>query len=78
MVTSVVAESRFESMLLRRDLTIRPALKRATLFVTGLGQYEVSINGKKLGDQLLAPGWTNYRNTILYDTFDISLQPSMR
>ena len=60
------------------DLVKRPyqerrhALKRATAFVCGLGQYEMSLNGQKVGDDLLTPGWTNYAKTCLYDTYDVT------
>ena len=46
------------------------AVKRATLFVSGLGQYEVLINGQPVTDSVLNPGWTDYRKTILYNAFD--------
>jgi alpha-L-rhamnosidase len=63
---------RFASVLLRRQFPVAPGLRRAVAFVTGLGQYELSVNGRKVGDQLLAPGWTDYRKTVLYDTFDVT------
>ena len=66
------ATKNFASMLLRRDFICKPSIKRAVVFVSGLGHYELSINGKKVGVQLISPGWTNYRRTVLYDTFDVS------
>ncbi|AKC82202.1 hypothetical protein IMCC26134_04340 [Verrucomicrobia bacterium IMCC26134] len=57
---------------LRRSITVRPGLIRALLHVTGLGHYELTANGLKIGEALLAPGWTNYRRTVLYDTFDLT------
>ncbi len=64
--------SSYPSMLLRRTFLVKPGLKRAFFCGTGLGQYELSINEKKIGDQLLAPGWTNYTKTVLYDAFDVT------
>lgn len=58
--------------LLRREFTLRSGLVRAILNVTGVGHYDLSINGHKVGDQLLSPGWTDYRKTVLYDTFDVT------
>jgi hypothetical protein len=58
--------------LLRREFTVRPGLVRALIHVTGVGHYDLSINGAKVGDQLLSPGWTDYRKTVLYDTFDVT------
>ncbi|MEO8614154.1 MAG: alpha-L-rhamnosidase N-terminal domain-containing protein, partial [Luteolibacter sp.] len=70
-------KEKYESVLLRRNLTIKPSLTRAVLHVTGLAQYELSLNGGKVGDALLTPGWTAYDKTVLYDTYDItrSLRP---
>jgi len=62
----------YSSMLLRKEFDILPELKRAVVHVCGLGQYELNINGKKVGDYLLAPGWTDYRFTALYDTYDVT------
>lgn len=62
------------SLLLRREFNVKPGLRRAVVHVTGLGQYEMSLNGAKVGSDLLSPGWTNYRKTVLYDTYDITAQ----
>ncbi|WP_438482584.1 family 78 glycoside hydrolase catalytic domain [Oleiharenicola lentus] len=66
------APSQLENTLLRRDFVVKPGLRRALAHVTGLGQYELFLNGKKSGVDLLSPGWTNYRKTVLYDTRDIT------
>ena len=58
----------------KRDLAIDKKVSEAVLSVCGLGQYELFLNGKKVGDDLLAPGWSNYRKTCLYDTFDLTEQ----
>jgi alpha-L-rhamnosidase len=63
---------RLENTLLRRDFAVRPGLKRALAHVTGLGQYELFINGEKAGTDVLSPGWTDYKDTILYDTRDVT------
>lgn len=63
-----------EGALLRREFTVKPGLKRAVLHVTGLGQYEAFLNGAKVGVDLLTPGWTDYRDTVLYDTHDVTAQ----
>ena len=55
----------------RREFAVKPGLHRALIHVCGLGQYELSLNGKKVGDDLLSPGWTKYDRTCLYDTRDI-------
>jgi hypothetical protein len=62
----------FETLLLRRDFTVKPGLKSALIHVCGLGQYELTLNGKKAGDDYLSPGWAKYDKTCLYDTRDIT------
>lgn len=44
----------------------------AKLYITGLGYYEAYLNGKKVGDHVLDPGWTKYDKEILYSVFDVS------
>jgi len=65
-------DTNYSSMLLRRDFKAKTGLVRAVVHVCGLGQYELSLNGNKVGDYLLAPGWSDYRKTVLYDTYDIT------
>jgi hypothetical protein len=62
----------YSSMLLRREFEAKSGLVRVVIHVCGLGQYELSINGEKVGDHLLTPGWTDYRKTVLYDTYDVT------
>ncbi len=64
----------YSSLLARREFKVKSGLVRAVVHVAGLGQYELSVNGKKIGRDLLAPGWTDYHKTVLYDTFDITQQ----
>ena len=63
-----------QSLLLRREFAVPSQIKRAVVHVSGLGQYEMTINGSKVGNDLLTPGWTDYRNTILYNTYDVTAQ----
>jgi len=55
----------------RRGFTLRGPVRSALLFVSGLGQYEVSLNGAPVTRTVLNPGWTNYRKTVAYDTYDV-------
>ena len=66
------ADTNIPSILLRREFAVKPGLKRALVNVCGLGEYEMSLNGKKVGDDFLTPGWTKYDKTCLYDTYDIT------
>jgi alpha-L-rhamnosidase len=63
---------RLENTLLRREFTVKPGLRRALAHVTGLGQYELFLNGTKAGTEVLSPGWTDYKDTVLYDTRDVT------
>jgi hypothetical protein len=58
--------------LFRRDFRIDKPIAEAFAYVSGLGQYELQINGGKIGDAVLTPGWTAYRKTIFYNTYDIT------
>nr|WP_262918309.1 glycoside hydrolase family 78 protein [Mucilaginibacter straminoryzae] len=58
--------------LIRKNISIQKPVKRATMFICGLGHFELSINGKKLGDHFLDPGWTKYDQQALYVPFDVT------
>jgi hypothetical protein len=58
--------------LLRKSFSVSKTIKQAIAFICGLGQFEMSINGKKAGDHFLDPGWTNFDKQALYVTFDIT------
>ncbi|MGF3057100.1 family 78 glycoside hydrolase catalytic domain [Microbacterium sp. YY-01] len=58
--------------IVRRDFTVRPGLTRARLYVTAHGIYEVEINGARIDDHALAPGWTTYHERLRYYTHDIT------
>ena len=64
----------FSSMLVRKRFKVKPKLRQAIIFISGLGQYELSVNGEKVGDQLLTPGLTDYHKTVLYDSYDLTKQ----
>ena len=66
------ADTNSQTLLLRREFSVKPKLKRAIAFVCGLGQYEMSLNSRKVRDDLLSPGWTKYNKTCLYDTIDVT------
>jgi alpha-L-rhamnosidase len=57
---------------LRKEFNPEKKIASASVFVSGLGQYELYINGSSIGDRFLSPGWTDYRKTCLYNTFDVT------
>lgn len=58
----------------KREVVLDKEVREAVVSVCGLGQYELFLNGRKVGDDLLAPGWSNYKKVCLYDTFDLTRQ----
>lgn len=58
--------------MFRREFTVPSEVRRATAYVTGLGVYELFINGSRVGDHILAPEWTAYRTRIQYQTYDVT------
>jgi hypothetical protein len=61
-----------DTLLLRREFAVRPGLRRALVNVCGLGHYEMTANGDRVGNRLLTPGWTDYDKVALYDTQDVT------
>lgn len=60
--------------LFRKTFFLNKAVKLATVFISGLGQFEMSLNGTKVGDHFLDPGWTKYSKQVQYVTFDVTQQ----
>jgi alpha-L-rhamnosidase len=57
---------------LRRSFPVSKKLKSARLYVTALGSYRVFLNGTRVGDDVLTPGFTDYRKRVLYQTYDVT------
>jgi len=57
--------------LFRKGFDIEKPIRSAKLYLTGLGYYEAYLNGKRIGDHVLDPGWTAYRKEVLYAVYDI-------
>ena len=65
------------SIYIQRDVTLRKGVKRATVNICGLGFYELTLNGQKVGDAEFAPLWSDYDKSVFYNTYDVtSLLPS--
>ncbi|QFU86450.1 alpha-L-rhamnosidase [Amycolatopsis sp. YIM 10] len=58
--------------LLRREFTVDRPVASARLYISGLAYYEAEINGKRVGTQVLDPGFTDYDRTVLYTTHDVT------
>ena len=58
--------------IFRDTFPVNKPVMRATLFLSGLGESEAMLNGKPVTHAVLTPGWTDYRKTVLYDTYDVT------
>jgi alpha-L-rhamnosidase len=56
----------------RKDFSIDGDYQSANLYITALGIYEAFINGKRVGEDLFSPGWTDYSQRLQYQTYDVS------
>ena len=57
--------------MLRREFAVQKEIRSARLYISGLGLYRASINGKAVGDLVLTPGWTSYAHRVQYQTYDV-------
>ncbi|MBP6431214.1 MAG: family 78 glycoside hydrolase catalytic domain [Ferruginibacter sp.] len=69
---SVTQFSRLSARYLRKEFSNTKKVKRATVYIAGLGLYELFINGGKISNQVLAPNPTDYRKSYFYNTFDVT------
>ena len=57
---------------LRKEFTAGAGVLRATLYVTALGLIEAYFNGQRIGDEVLAPGWTAYDHRLVVSSYDVT------
>ena len=60
--------------ILRKGFAINKPVARARIYATAAGVYELHLNGARVGDQALAPGWTDYNKRANYQTYDVTQQ----
>ncbi len=60
--------------LLRKSFVINKPVARARVYATAAGIYELHVNGARVGDQVLSPGWTDYNKRAHYQTYDVTKQ----
>ena len=58
--------------LFRKQFTAGKKIKSAVVYITSHGIYEAFINGKRVGDLYLTPGWTSYQKRLQYQTYDVT------
>jgi alpha-L-rhamnosidase len=59
-------------VLLRRDFTLAGEIRQARVYVTSHGLYRLFLNGQRVGDAELTPGWTSYGKRLQYQTYDVT------
>lgn len=60
------------SPLFRKAFTASKKVRSAVLYMTAHGIYEAQINGKRVGDACLTPGWTSYNQHLQYQTYEVT------
>jgi alpha-L-rhamnosidase len=60
------------ALLFRKSFIADRKIKSATAFITVHGMYEASINGEKIGNAFLTPGWTSYHKRLQYQVYDVT------
>ena len=60
------------SPYLRRVFTVAKPIRRATIYATALGAYELHLNGARVGQNYFNPGWTEFRKRVYYQTYDVT------
>lgn len=60
-----------QALYFRKDFQVAKPVQRARLYISGLGCYELHLNGEKVGDSVLAPGWSTYAKRVYYNIYDV-------
>lgn len=67
-----IAATEQPAPLLRREFAVPKPVARARLYISGLAYYDAEINGRRVGRQVLDPGFTDYDETVLYAVHDVT------
>jgi len=60
------------AIYLRKKFLLKGIVQRARVYISGIGYYELRLNGEKVGDHVLDPAQTDYSKTALYSTYDVT------
>ena len=60
------------SLMLRKEFTTDKKISDAVIYISGLGHYELTLNGKKLGESQFDPLWSDYDKTVYYNTYNVT------
>ncbi|MEQ8473498.1 MAG: family 78 glycoside hydrolase catalytic domain [Marinoscillum sp.] len=67
-----IPEQAKRSIMLRKEVMLQKEIRKARIHISGLGHYELSLNGKKVGNSEFAPLWTDYDQSVFYNTYDVT------
>lgn len=62
----------YKAIYLRKEFNGKRRATRATIYVCGLGYYELYLNGQKIGDRVLEPAWSDYNKVAFYSAYEVS------
>lgn len=60
------------SIQLRKPFEVESEIEKATVYISGLGHYELKLNGEKVGNSEFAPLWSDYDKTVYYNAYDVT------
>lgn len=58
--------------LFRKEFAVEGRIRRAVVYLCGLGFHELYLNGNRVGDSVFAPDWTNYKKTCVYSSYEVT------
>ncbi|WP_158827572.1 glycoside hydrolase family 78 protein [Mucilaginibacter lacusdianchii] len=71
-ITVAEKDTPAKSPLFRKEFKLQKSIKSAMLYITAKGLYEARINGKRVSDNYLAPGWTSYNKHLQYQVYNVT------
>ncbi len=63
-----------KSILVRKEFLVEKKVRQARAYVSGLGVYEMHLNGERVGKDIFTPGWTDFPTKVQYQTYDVTQQ----
>ena len=71
-ITHTFSDTETACPVFTREFRISKKVIRARIYASALGIYEMSMNGKRIGNGYFTPGWTNYNKRLQYQTYDVT------
>ncbi|RNL52153.1 glycoside hydrolase family 78 protein [Pedobacter jejuensis] len=71
-ISTANPDTSLKSPLMRKEFNLDKKIKSAMIYITAKGLYEANINGKRISNEYLSPGWTSYNDHIQYQVYDVT------